>query len=106
MKQALVNSGQDDGHWPGLCHGFPENAAAYIRYLERETPQGYVLPAFVQLEQAYILTYFLPTHLPPMCDQVCPMQLEQPILFIEVKYTACYLTSWAREEEVIDMFVL
>jgi hypothetical protein len=25
LKQALLNLGQDDGHWPGLYSGLPEN---------------------------------------------------------------------------------
>ena len=57
----------------------------YVRCIERQTPEGYIFPAFVQLEQAYILTYFLLMDLPPMCDQAHPMQLEQSILFTEVK---------------------
>lgn len=49
-----------------------------------------VLPAFVQWEQAGILTYFLPVGILPTCDHANPVLLEQPTLFADVNRVACY----------------
>lgn len=54
------------------------------RGLEKQNPPGYVLPSLNQ-GQPYILTYFLPMHLQPRCNQAHPVQLEQPALFTEAK---------------------
>lgn len=44
-----------------------------------------VLPAFVQSGQTYILMDFLPTYLPPLCDQAHPVQSGHPTLSTKVK---------------------
>lgn len=62
LKQALLNSGQDDGHWPVPYPGFPENGC--IRSLYRQSPQDYILPAFIQ-SGISIHPDILTTYIPP-----------------------------------------
>lgn len=44
LKQVLLNSGQEDGHWPGPYPGLPENNCELVR----QNQQGYILPSFIQ----------------------------------------------------------
>ena len=76
-----------------VSQGFQKMATKYIgQVFIKANPQGYILPAFVQSQAAYIPTYFRPEYLPPLCDQAPPVQLGQPNLFREVKHVACFLT--------------
>lgn len=62
-------------------------AVNYVsRWLIKVKPTG-LCTSSIQLEvgQAYIAIYFLPTYLQPMCDQAHPVQMGQPTLFIELK---------------------
>lgn len=51
LKQALLNTGQDDRHRPSPYQGFPKSGSEFtlVRSLKRQTPQGYALPSFIPL---------------------------------------------------------
>lgn len=48
---------------------FPENQLIFCRGLKRQNPPFIVFPIRSNQGQTYILTYFLPTYLPPTCGQ-------------------------------------
>lgn len=63
LKQALLNSGKVDGHWPGPYLGFPEHGTKFY-FSESYTgkPHKVEVLAFVQLRASLRPDYVLPIH--------------------------------------------
>lgn len=76
LKQALLNTGQEDRHWTGPYPGFLEKGH------QLNWPGAFegkpTMSPLPNQEQVYILTYFLPTFLLSTRGQASLVQLSQP----------------------------
>lgn len=83
LKQVLINTGQDNGYWPGPYPESSENGPKYIsQVLTKATPTSYLLPTSIRLGQV-CLDLLSVMNLPPTCARTfCAVETQLRLVII------------------------